>query len=299
MSELSEYERQRLRNINRNNKLMVELGIASAKPQLKAPPKKRAKTTKASTPAPAPTRRSSRSLGKPAPKYTPHALDAAEARLSSRSEPSDRKRKAPSKANGKSKAPSYQPSKPLAKDNCRALKADLSKLETEQLGSLMGATGKAFVMDTSCADASISPRFSKYSGVTEWRNCIFLWVNIGGKDYANQFMEEGRKMSWWAGSRHHEETPMVRRLLSITRKAAVASGKKKGNSAGGSAGGGDWPESVILFMRLPGEPYVCCGRCAYVSHNFSKHPLKFEWELLDYKRLQESVPFKELVSEGG
>jgi hypothetical protein len=298
MSELSDYERQRLRNISRNNKLMVELGIASSKPQLKEPPKKRAKTVK--TPTPAPTRRSSRSLGMPAPNYKPNVLDIAESRMDRRSEPSDKKRKGvPSKPT--QKFPSYSgPSKPLPKDHVKELKADMRKLELEQLGKKLEATGKAYVMDTSCAEAGTSPRFSKYSGITEWRNCIFLWVNIGGKDYSNQFMKEGQQMTWWAGSRHHEETPVVKRLLRLTQKASASATKKKKIGAGGGSGeeAGSWPDSVILFMRLPGEPYVCCGRCAYVSHNFEKHPLKFVWELVDHKQLEESGSFKELVSEG-
>ncbi len=44
----------------------------------------------------------------------------------------------------------------------------------------------------------------RYSGVAEWANCVFLWVNIGGKDgYHNAFSEEGRLMTWFGGSRMH------------------------------------------------------------------------------------------------
>ncbi|CAN0323067.1 unnamed protein product, partial [Phaeothamnion confervicola] len=35
-----------------------------------------------------------------------------------------------------------------------------------------------------------SPAGGRLSGVTEWKNAVFLWVNIGGITYANIFMEE-------------------------------------------------------------------------------------------------------------
>ena len=47
-----------------------------------------------------------------------------------------------------------------------------------------------------------APRFNKYSGVIEWKNCLYLWVNIGGKTgYTNTFSEEGRYMMWYGGSK--------------------------------------------------------------------------------------------------
>jgi len=39
-------------------------------------------------------------------------------------------------------------------------------------------------------------KFSKYSGVVEWRNAVLLWVNVGGRDYANAFADNGQRMTW-------------------------------------------------------------------------------------------------------
>lgn len=62
--------------------------------------------------------------------------------------------------------------------------------------------GKAAVM--SMSNGGTPPRFSKYSGVVEWRNAVYLWVNIGGKTgYHNTFSEGGRFIMWYGGSRMH------------------------------------------------------------------------------------------------
>ena len=53
------------------------------------------------------------------------------------------------------------------------------------------------------------PKFSKYSGVLEWNNCIYLWVNLGGNisslaaetSYDNTFLDEGRSFVWFGGSK--------------------------------------------------------------------------------------------------
>mmetsp|Transcript_10631 Transcript_10631/g.17892 ORF Transcript_10631/g.17892 Transcript_10631/m.17892 type:complete len:383 (+) Transcript_10631:63-1211(+) len=57
-------------------------------------------------------------------------------------------------------------------------------------------------------------RFSKYTGVAEWRNCCYLWVNIGGTSgYRNAFSEQGRHMMWYGGSRMKADSPSTLRLL--------------------------------------------------------------------------------------
>jgi hypothetical protein len=62
--------------------------------------------------------------------------------------------------------------------------------------------GKAEVMQLS--NGGLLPRFSKYCGAVEWRNCVYLWVNVGGSSgYSNAFSEEGRHMMWFGGSRMH------------------------------------------------------------------------------------------------
>lgn len=114
-------------------------------------------------------------------------------------------------------------------------------------------------------------RFSKYSGSLEWKNAVVLWVNIGGSDYKNVFFDGGARMTWYASPNNHEGTPVVARLLS------------KGK------------ETVLLFCRLPGMPYVCCGRLEYVSHVPRRQPLKFEWALVDLPKLRGRPDFDELL----
>lgn len=81
-----------------------------------------------------------------------------------------------------------------------------SSANKSSLGETIDAYGKAAVM--AAANNGIQPRFSKYSGVCEWRNCVFLWVNImkaackGG--YNNTFNEKGRFMTWFGGSKMSE-----------------------------------------------------------------------------------------------
>jgi hypothetical protein len=75
-------------------------------------------------------------------------------------------------------------------------------LNPQKLGCLQEETGKLFVVLR--ANNGISPRFSKYSGVLEWKNCVFLWVNLHCKNksqYDNEFFEGGKSFVWFGGSR--------------------------------------------------------------------------------------------------
>lgn len=49
--------------------------------------------------------------------------------------------------------------------------------------------GKAAVIEYVSGSAHVS--FNKYSGVLEWKNSLFLWVNLGGP---NKFIEKGTKV---------------------------------------------------------------------------------------------------------
>ncbi len=70
----------------------------------------------------------------------------------------------------------------------------------------MKNTGKAAVM--TLANCGTLPKFSKYSGVVQWNNAYFLWVNISPVPvaasssvvYENKFLENGRRMTWFGGS---------------------------------------------------------------------------------------------------
>jgi len=156
--------------------------------------------------------------------------------------------------------------RPLAEgDTSRALNADLEAfLNPKALCMPTDMLTKASVMLT--AYPSSRARFSKYSGVVEWANAVFLWVNVGGTqcDYPNEMREGGQVLSWFGGSRHHEDSPVVQRLLT--------------------------EKNVMLFVRFEKEGYSCLGRLATVKALLDRHPVSFLFRLLDYERVKE-LPF--------
>ena len=122
--------------------------------------------------------------------------------------------------------------------------------------------GKAAIMAASYFGTA--PKFSKYSGVVEWKNCVYLWVNIGvpGGDYNNSFSEKGKYITWFGGSKMHSETPVVQRLLK-----------------------GGTQETVLLWVRLEKEPYTCLGPVKVVESDVTVHPVTMKWEVLFYDAL--------------
>ena len=86
----------------------------------------------------------------------------------------------------------------------RCLDANYCMFLTNQLCQPYTSFGKASVVAGS--HTAFLPKFSKYSGVLEWANCVYLWVNMGGADpgadsYANTFLDEGRSFVWFGGSK--------------------------------------------------------------------------------------------------
>ena len=271
--DLSAYELERRENIRQNNLRLQQLGLDPPAP---------ARTSFASRPttkkraAPAievaePVRRSSRfrvatSLytdDTPFPQSSSHAREPSLARPYEA--PDDDGDLEDSRANAE--LPLREPAEraPPAKGSARDVKLDAHAIIDRYLGKPVAdlATKNAAV-EAMAFRRNVS--FSKYSGCLEWRNAIVLWVNIGGKEYKNVFFDGGARMTWYASERNHEATPVVQRLIS---------GK----------------EPVLLFCRLPSEPYICCGRLAYVRHVPGRQPLKFEWGLSDLPVLKESAAF--------
>jgi hypothetical protein len=155
----------------------------------------------------------------------------------------------------------------LPANSSKRLQCAVGRLLKERLGSQMpvlhGTLVKAGAMLECC---STRPRsgisFNKMSGIQEWDNAVVLFVNVGGTDYNNVFADGGRSMTWFAQPTQRIESPVVQRLVS-----------------------GSCP--VLLMCRLPGEPYVFCGRLRVVSVSPSAKPIKFLWALVDIDALQE------------
>lgn len=62
------------------------------------------------------------------------------------------------------------------------------------------------------------------------------------------------------------------------------------------SGGSD---TVLLFCRLPNEPYVFCGRLGYADHWPGERPVRFLWRLHDAERLAAFPDFAAVVEAAG
>jgi hypothetical protein len=199
-----------------------------------------------------------------------------------------------------------QPRSEPSPDMSRAISANIEHFLGKYLGIQIKEFGKAAIMSQS--NSGLLPRFNKYSGVVEWKNCIFLWVNIG-KDcskYPNQFSDEGRTISWFGGSKMYQNSNVVQRLIiaggnhSINEEHNI---KEEGNIKIGENFNGiikvgckrKDEDRVVLFARIEGEPYCCLGNVSHIKYNLSKHPVTFDWKLLDYENLRDKIYFQNIL----
>ena len=166
--------------------------------------------------------------------------------------------------------------KPIDPHSSRCIAANYSVfLTNSMLGQCHAEYGKAAVV--SYSNNGTLPKFSKYSGVLEWSNCVYLWINLGATNgktnastsadqftYDNTFLAEGRSIVWFGGSKMTQglsihrsqvyqlsaykqcllsynnatESPVVRRFLR-SRSAASSSGSDGSEAAPDSRVTGD------------------------------------------------------------
>lgn len=270
------YLQLRAAKIARNQARLMELGLFRPPPTSTARPPQLKKTqNSAKRKSSAPLRRSSRHSERPA---TYLELLPAEPKRSKRR--SDEARGNDSKA---ATVTLETETKTFHAHSARAMNIHVGNLVSEGLlGSMMEQTGKAFVMEEAAQRSGIDVgniSFNKYSGVQEWKNdALFLWVNLGnGGDVVNDFLNDGRQITWFGGSRMHDETKVIRRLLRVGR--AVGNGQNVSS------------DGLVLWCRRYNAdqkgftPYVCLGRLSYHSHEPGSRPLKFVWNLVDYDGL--------------
>lgn len=135
--------------------------------------------------------------------------------------------------------------------------------------------------------------FNKMSGIQPWANAVALFVNVdltpdaGGYDgrvsqkdgsaYGNQFGPGGSTATWFAQPRHTPETLLLQRMVSVQRI------KEWGVEVHPDRGQGP-PVPVVLFLRLPGRPYVFAGRCECAAVQHNARPMRFTWALQDAAR---------------
>lgn len=91
-----------------------------------------------------------------------------------------------------------------------------------------------------------------------------------------------------------ERTPGRRRRRREEQAAPAPSSAPPGSEAEASE-----PDTVLLFCRLPKEPYVFCGRLAYAAHWPDERPVRFAWRLLDAERLADCPDFRDIAGAAG
>lgn len=128
--------------------------------------------------------------------------------------------------------------------------------------------------------ASVS--FSRMSGIQQFRDAVVLFVNIGGSSYRNVWLKDdrgrmGARITWFSQRTQSLDSPVIARML-----------KHGARRAPGSHRLGSLP--ILLFCRLEGEPYACCGRLARFSEDLDARPMRFVWELMDYDDLVRESP---------
>lgn len=285
---LSEYEVIRLRNIERNNQYLSALFskddisdiqiVASPREKVKKSATKPIKKAIISLP----TRQSSRLATLPivsyeekiVPKIRILTTAISEEMNSIRDISGDLKKYSNTKFTDSELLSNDSGSR---KDFCSSNNADYDKfLSSELLGIPIEEYGKAAVMKLSMPSPfNVNPRFNKYAGVAEFLNCLYLWVNISSSAasnnesyrYENSFLNNGRAMQWFGGSKMTAESRLARRLLSMD---AV----------------------VLLFVRVDAGNYISLGRVRPRSCDVSLEPLAVTWELIDYEALRDSTHFQ-------
>mmetsp|Transcript_3156 Transcript_3156/g.5979 ORF Transcript_3156/g.5979 Transcript_3156/m.5979 type:complete len:310 (+) Transcript_3156:855-1784(+) len=171
-----------------------------------------------------------------------------------------------------SKSGKEEPGRLRTRDSFANLTAVLAKL-----GETMPQTGKAPVM--SLAGSGQTPRFNVFEGLVEWRNAMFLWINLDSHTapYANVFYSRQKDelaVVWYASAKYTTDHPSIQRL--VTHRQS------------------DTP--VLLFTRRTTQsPYIVCGRLEYQSHREAVSPLPLLFRLMDYPKLKSSFEFLDLL----
>ena len=119
--------------------------------------------------------------------------------------------------------------------------------------------------------------FNKMSGITEWKNGCFIWLNLDDHTpYYNQFfkVQDQLHFKWYGSPRHRADTPVILRLL-------------------------DPSTEVFLFCRLVCENYINYGRIICFAVDLLSHPISIEWILKDQPLLDHdhSKIIQDLISK--
>jgi hypothetical protein len=275
---MSSYEEARLARVKRNAEVLKNIGLENALniPATPSPVKRKRKTETRHDDAeyidesPVEKRVSSRIKGQLEKRYEePSSDDLEDPVLSYPSRPP-----VPPKLNlvpvsrtlpPPARSPVLDSENP---DSSRNLNADVENLVLTCLGQKVPTLGS---WKESCYLALCPSRrkigFNKYAGISEFRNCLVLFLNlpVDGKagGYDNQFTKDatGRWfLDFFASEKQSVDTPVVARLR---RKA----------------------DQVVLFIRPSGQKvaqeFYFAGRVELQSEDVSRRPLRFRFEMMD------------------
>jgi hypothetical protein len=182
------------------------------------------------------------------------------------------------------------------------LSANIDLFLNEYLCKPVPEYGKITVMQMS--NYGKTPKFNKYPGVIEWKNCLYLWVNIGGKTgYTNTFSEKGRFMMWYGGSKMKADSRVTLRLIhpsnrSKTYNKSIPNVKEEESKSTSSPSydGNCGHHRILLFVRLENENYCCLGEVAYVAIDLEQSPIKIKWELKHFDQISSEEYFQRMLS---
>ena len=145
----------------------------------------------------------------------------------------------------------------------------------------------------------------KTANVVEWKNAIFLFVDIGPpkthpleRAVMSQFLKDGQQITWFGLDRMKEDSPIIQKLMKYgeadlaTTAAAAAFARSTTSAATKDANNKDYQPAILLWCRRYDAtrrssqgiyaPYTCLGRLSYHSHKPYSRPIKFVWNLIDY-----------------
>ena len=295
------YQALRAAKIARNEARLKELGLLNfqkggrSRKRLSPEQKKKEKGI-------VPSRRSARISGQPIkPSYITEAIDRTDnLRRQSVTKRCLKGKLQPKKIGRKLSQP--------AANSVRLVSLDVRKIIPKFLCRPLEIFGKDYVIQTSFRESAYpedverlggitSSRlsFNKYSGVQEWKNVVFLWINIVEENtdknsFVNDFSRDGKQVSWYGGSRMVEDSPIIQKLIQMGKECTTST-----SSACGSR--------IILWCRHHDPqtrkllPYTCLGRLTYVSHVPGSYPVAFTWKLLDYASIIGNQARKDFFQE--
>lgn len=188
----------------------------------------------------------------------------------------------------------------------KTLTADPGRMHALYLGRPVpltagGNEAKRSVILEANGSPGFTPKIAAMGGVKEWKNCIMLFCNLG-PDSGNEFLDGGRRVTWFAPDSQTVYSPQVQRLIHHATGVqypppSADGGELAGSSNGKSAGKGGKgsgssrgtilePCEVCLACRVAGTVrYVWLGALQYESHDPASAPLKFVWRLAHFDNL--------------